>query len=165
VGLVETAYVGTVVTANCASTHQSAVVVGPWMIPAGTLWAGVTFTVRDLLHEALGTPGVAAAVTVGAGVSWLLAPPQIAVASVVAFTVSETLDSLLCTVLRRGSQLRAVLGSNLLGLVVDSLLFVPLAFGSFAAVPGQVASKAAATVFTLALLWIAWRGWCRAVPR
>ncbi|WP_338061097.1 VUT family protein [Lentzea albidocapillata] len=125
----------------------------------------MTLTLRDLLHETLGTPGVLAGVAAGAGLSWLLATPQIAVASAVAFAVSETLDSVLYAVLRRGSRLRAVLGSNLLGMIVDSLLFVPLAFGSFAAVPGQVAGKTAATVVTLPLLWVASRSRCRAVPR
>lgn len=164
-GFVAAAYVITVVTANWASAHWSALVLGSLVIPAGTLWAGVVFTVRDLLHEALGTAGVTGAVVVGAGLSWLLASPHIAVASVAAFAVSETLDSLLYAVLRGSSRLRAVLGSNLLGLVVDSVLFVPLAFGSFATVPGQVAGKTAATVLAVALLRIAWRHQGRAVPR
>lgn len=159
------AYAGTVVAANWASVHWSATVLGSLVIPAGTLWAGVTLTLRDLLYETAGSAGVAVGVTVGTGMSWLLASPQIAVASVVAFAVSETLDSVLYAVLRRGSRLRAVLGSNLLGLVVDSVVFVPLAFGSFAAVPGQLAGKTAATVLMVALLQIAWRHQGRAVPR
>jgi uncharacterized PurR-regulated membrane protein YhhQ (DUF165 family) len=87
------AYIGTVVAANWASTHWPAVPVGSLFVPAGTLWAGVTFTLRDLLHDSLGGRGVAAAIAGGAGLSWLLASPQIATASVVAFTVSELLDS------------------------------------------------------------------------
>lgn len=123
--LVAVAYVGTVVTANWASTHWPALVFGPFVVPAGTLWAGVTFTLRDLLYEILGTPGVVAGVAVGTGVSWLLASPQIAIAiaSVVAFIVSETLDSALYAVLRRGSRLRPALVSNLAGLVVDTAVF------------------------------------------
>jgi uncharacterized PurR-regulated membrane protein YhhQ (DUF165 family) len=163
--LVVAAYVGTVVIANFASTSLPAVILGSLVIPAGTLWAGVTFTLRDLLHESLGVPGVSAAVVIGAGLSWLLASPQIAVASVVAFGVSEALDSVLFAVLRQGSRLRAILASNLAGLIVDSLLFVPLAFGSLAAVPGQVAGKTAATVLTLAVLWGVRRSRFWAVPR
>lgn len=45
--------------------------------------------------------------------------------------------------------------SNAGGLVVDSVLFVPVAFGGFTAVPGQLAGKAAATLVTLAALQIA----------
>jgi hypothetical protein len=50
VGFVAAAYVITVVTANWASPHWSALVLGSLVIPAGTLWAGIAFTVRDLLH-------------------------------------------------------------------------------------------------------------------
>ena len=82
--MVLAAYVGTIVTANWASTHCSALLVGAVAVPAGTLWAGVTFTLRDLLHECLGPRGVLAAIAAGAGLSWLLASPQIAVASVMA---------------------------------------------------------------------------------
>lgn len=163
--MVAVAYVGSVVTANWASTYWPALVLEPFVVPAGTLWAGVTFTLRDLLHETLGTPGVAAGVVVGTGVSWLLASPQIAIAGVVAFFVSETLDSALYAVLRRGSRLRAVLVSNLVGLVVDTIVFVPLAFGSVTAVPGQVAGKTAATVLTLPLLWVASRNRGRVAAR
>jgi queuosine precursor transporter len=41
------------------------------------------------------------------------------------------------------------------GLVVDSVLFVPLAFGSFTAVPGQIVGKGAATILSLVVLQIA----------
>jgi hypothetical protein len=146
------AYVGTIVTANWASTHWSAVYVGAVAVPAGTLWAGATFTLRDLLHECLGGRGVLAAIAAGAGLSWLLASPQIAVASALAFTVSELAGSLVHGRLRTWSVVDAVIGSNLLGLGIDSVLFVPLAFGSFAYVPGQVLGKTVATVLTVAVL-------------
>jgi uncharacterized PurR-regulated membrane protein YhhQ (DUF165 family) len=153
VGLVVAiAYIGAVVTANWASTHWPAMVIGQFVVPAGTLWAGLTFTLRDMLHEAFGPRGVTAGIAIGAGVSWLLASPRIAVASVVAFAVSEILDSAVYAVLRHRSRLRAVVGSNIAGLLVDSLLFVPLAFGSLAAVPGQLVGKTAATVLTVSLL-------------
>jgi uncharacterized PurR-regulated membrane protein YhhQ (DUF165 family) len=145
-------YVGTVVVANWASTHWPALHVGPLLVPAGTLWAGATFTLRDLLHDTLGARGMAAAIAAGTGLSWLLATPPIAIASVVAFAVSELLDSIIYVRLRTHSRLRAVVGSNVAGLLVDSVLFVPLAFGSFAAVPGQIFGKTAATAITVAML-------------
>jgi queuosine precursor transporter len=115
----------------------------------------VTLTLRDLLHEALGTRGVLVAIVAGAGLSWWLATPQIAVASVVAFAVSELVDSVVYARLRVRSRLGAVLGSNLVGLLTDSVLFVPMAFGSFAAVPGQILGKTVATVVTVAVLLVA----------
>ncbi|GAA0626593.1 hypothetical protein GCM10010174_52680 [Kutzneria viridogrisea] len=149
------AYVGTIVTANWASTHWSALLVGAVAVPAGTLWAGVTFTLRDLLHECLGGRGVLGAIAAGAGLSWLLASPQIAVASVLAFTVSELVGSIVYGRLRGWSVVGAVIGSNLVGLGIDSVLFVPLAFRSFAFVPGQILGKTVATVLTVAVLVVA----------
>ncbi|HEX3782632.1 MAG TPA: VUT family protein [Pseudonocardiaceae bacterium] len=146
------AYVGTIVTANWASTHWSALLVGAVAVPAGTLCAGATFTLRDLLHECLGPRGVLGAIAAGAGLSWLLASPQIAVASVLAFTVSELVGSMVYGRLRARSVLGAVIGSNLVGLGIDSVLFVPLAFGSFAFVPGQILGKTVATALTVAVL-------------
>jgi uncharacterized PurR-regulated membrane protein YhhQ (DUF165 family) len=146
------AYVGSIVTANWASTHWGALLVGAVAVPAGTLWAGATFTLRDLLHECLGARGVLAAIAAGAGLSWLLASPQIAVASVLACTVSELVGSLVYGRLRTRSVLGAVIGSNLVGLGIDSVLFVPLAFGGFAFVPGQILGKAVATVPTVTVL-------------
>ncbi|MBV9382788.1 MAG: VUT family protein [Kutzneria sp.] len=149
------AYVGNIVLANWASTHWSPLEVGAVAVPAGTLWAGMTFTLRDLLHEGLGGRGVLGAIAAGAGLSGLLATPQIAVASVLAFTTSELVGSLVYGRLRSWSVLGAVTASNLVGLGIDSVLFVPLAFGSFALVPGQVLGKTVATVLTVAVLLVA----------
>jgi uncharacterized PurR-regulated membrane protein YhhQ (DUF165 family) len=145
------AYVGAVVLANVASTHWAPLLVGTVGVPAGTLWAGVTLTLRDLLHEALGPRGVTVAIALGAVLSWQLATAHIAAASVLAFTVSELADAAVYARLRTHSHLGAVIGSNTLALGVDSVLFVPLAFGS-AAIPGQVLGKTVATALTVGLL-------------
>jgi uncharacterized PurR-regulated membrane protein YhhQ (DUF165 family) len=149
---VSTAYVGSVVIANWASTHWAVMLVGSLTVPAGTLWAGVTLTLRDLLHQALGARGVIAAIAVGTALSWSLALPRIAVASVLAFAVSEVVDSVVYDRIRVRAPLGAVIGSNAVGLVSDSVLFVPMAFGSFAAVPGQILGKTVATMLTVAAL-------------
>ncbi|PKW18679.1 VUT family protein [Saccharopolyspora spinosa] len=149
------AFATTVVIANWASTHWPVLLVGSIAVPAGTAWAGVTLTLRDLLHEALGGRGVLVAIMLGAGVSWLPATPQIALASVVAFVVSEAVDSGVYARLRTRSRVGAVLGSNITGLVTDSALFVPLAFGSFTSVPGQILGKTVATTLTVTVLLVA----------
>ncbi|WP_231500200.1 VUT family protein [Saccharothrix sp. NRRL B-16314] len=145
-------YLPSVVAANVASVLWPPMLVAGLLVPAGTLFAGAALTARDLLHDTLGVHGVAAGIVVGAGLSAALASPQLAVAGVVAFTASEVLDALVYVRLRRHSRLGAVAASNAVGLVVDSVLFVPLAFGSSAAVPGQILGKTVATVLTLAVL-------------
>lgn len=158
-------YLLSVIAANIASVHWPPLVVGGLVIPAGTVFAGTSLTARDLVHDRLGAHGVAVGIAAGAGLSAVLASPQIAVASVVAFTASEIVDALIYTRLRHRSQLGAVAASNLGGLVVDSALFVPLAFGGFTAVPGQLVGKALATLLILAALRIARAIVCREVSR
>ncbi|MFI7676462.1 VUT family protein [Actinophytocola sp. NPDC049390] len=150
--LVMTGYLLSVVAANVASVHWPPLAIGGLVVPAGTLFAGASLTARDLLHDALGVRGVAAGILAGAGLSALVASPQIAVASVVAFTASELVDAAVYSRLRHRSRPSAVAVSNAVGLVVDSVLFVPLAFGTAAAVPGQIVGKTTATILTLAAL-------------
>ncbi|MBB5808899.1 hypothetical protein F4560_008667 [Saccharothrix ecbatanensis] len=137
-------YLLSVVVANIASVYWSPLVVGGLIVPSGTVFAGTSLTARDLVHDWLGARRMAVAIAAGVGLSAVLASPQIAVASVVAFTASEIVDALIYTRLRHRSRLGAVAVSNTGGLMVDSALFVPLAFGSVTAVPGQLVGKAVA---------------------
>lgn len=150
-------YLFSVVAANAASVHWPVLALAGLLVPAGTLFAGMTLTARDLLHDAMGARWVVVGMAVGVALSAVFASPGVAVASVAAFTVSEFVDTLVYAWLRHRHRLVAVAVSNVAGLVTDSLLFVPLAFGSFAAVPGQVAGKTAATVLALAALYLAHR--------
>ncbi|MEV0675923.1 VUT family protein [Actinosynnema sp. NPDC050436] len=147
-----TGYLLSVLAANLASTAWPAMLVAGMSVPAGTLFAGMGLTVRDLLHETLGTRGVAMGIVTAAGLSAVLTTPQLAVACLVAFTASEVLDTLVYARLRRHTRFGALAVSNAVGLMVDSVLFVPLAFGGFAALPGQILGKTLATVLTLAVL-------------
>ncbi len=147
-------YLLAVVAANIASVRWPPLVVGGLLVPTGTVFAGTSLTARDLVHGRLGACGVSVGIAAGAGLSAASASPQIAVASVVAFTASEIVDALVCTRLLHRSRLGAVAALNMGGLVVDSTLFVPLAFGGFTAVPGQIVGKAVATLLTLAALRI-----------
>jgi queuosine precursor transporter len=148
-------YLLSVVAANIASVHWPPLVAAGLIVPAGTVFAGMSLTARDLVHDTLGAHGVAAGIAAGAALSAVFASPQIAAASVAVFIASEIVDALIYTRLRRRSWLGAVAASNAGGLVVDSVLFVPLAFGSFTAVPGQIVGKTVATLLTLAALRIA----------
>lgn len=156
------AYMLTIVGANWALQTFGVIPVGfGLMAPAGVLFAGLAFTVRDLVQEQLGrwwTPG---AILIGAGVSWWISP-AFAVASGAAFLVSELADFAVYTPLRRRHWLSAVTLSNTVGLVVDSCLFVWLAFGSLDFLAGQVVGKTYMTILAVAVLWLIRRR--RAVP-
>ncbi|WP_309117565.1 VUT family protein [Saccharothrix sp.] len=151
------AYLASVFAANWTSTHWPPLTVTGLVVPAGTLFAGATLALRDLIHETLGTVGLTAALLAGAALSALLASPRIALASVAAFTLSELLDTAVYARLRRRSRPAALVASNLVGLVVDSAVFVPLAFATLTALPGQLVGKTAATLLALAALCTARR--------
>lgn len=147
------AYLGTIVAANWAITRFGAVPVGlGLMAPAGVYFAGLAFTLRDLLHEAAGTVWVLLAIAAGAALSFVVASPALALASAAAFGLSELADLLVYAPLRRHRWLLAVGLSNTVGLVVDSALFLTLAFGSLTFLPGQLVGKAWMTLLAVALL-------------
>lgn len=147
------AFLGCIVAANWAIQTFGFVPVGfGLMAPAGVYFVGLTFTFRDLAHERVGRAGVFLAILVGAGISYLISP-AFAVASGIAFLLSETADLLVYTPLRRRSWLGAVVLSNTVGLVVDSALFLMLAFGSLDFLAGQIVGKAWMTALAVLILW------------
>ncbi|RSN61512.1 beta-carotene 15,15'-monooxygenase [Amycolatopsis sp. WAC 04182] len=147
----------TIATANWANSLWPAVTIGGLRIPAGALVTGLVFTMRDLLQDAAGTRMTLLAVVLGAALSSLTSDPRIALASAAAFAVSELADLAVYTPLRRRSPLAAAGLSNATGLFVDTVLFLPLAFGSLDQLSGQLVGKAATTIPAVALLSLARR--------
>ena len=123
--------------------------------PSGVLFAGLAFTFRDLTQEWLGRKVVLVAIVVGALLSWLVTSNRdLAVASGVAFLVYQPL--------RERRWLLAVAASNLVGLVIDSVLFLQIAFGSLDFIEGQIIGRIWTTIFAVLVL-LALRRWV--VPR
>lgn len=146
-------YIATIILANWAIQAFGVVPVGFGLLaPAGVYFAGLAFTLRDLVQEELGRLWTVTAIVIGAAVSALISP-QFAVASGVAFLLSELADFAVYTPLRRRNWLAAVALSNTVGLVADSVLFLSLAFGSLEFLAGQVVGKAWMTVLAVGLLW------------
>ena len=151
-------YVGIIVLANWLITRFGAVNVGfGLMAPAAVYAAGAAFTARDIVQDLLGKWWVCAAIVVGAALSAAYASTtRIALGSGVAFLVSEFLDFGVYTPLRDRNWPLAVVASNAVGLVCDSLLFLWIAFGNFAFLGGQIVGKTWVTLAFLPLL-IIWR--------
>jgi hypothetical protein len=155
-------YVGTIVAANVAITYLGLVPVGFGLLaPAGVYFVGVSFTARDIVQDQLGRWWTIGAIVLGAALSALLSP-SLAFASGAAFLVSESLDMAVYTPLRSRHWLGAVAASNTVGLVVDSALFLWLAFGSLDFLAGQIVGKAEMTVLAVVVL-SAWRSQRRRV--
>jgi len=112
------------------------------MAPSGVTMIGVALVLRDLIQRRLG-PGVAViAIVAGALLSALIAPPWLVIASGTAFLLSELADFAVYTPLARRRLVLAVVASSLVGLVVDSVVFLWLAFGSLDFLGGQIVGKA-----------------------
>ena len=134
-------YLGAVVAANVlASTFGP-----PVVIPCAFVLIGFTITARDALHDRFGdpvAPKMAALIATGAARSYALGSPQIAIASAVAFAVSEAVDTMIYHGLRRRRWMVRSNASNAGASVVDSIIFPTLAFGAF--MPGIIAGQIAA---------------------
>jgi uncharacterized PurR-regulated membrane protein YhhQ (DUF165 family) len=106
------------------------------------LFAGFAFTFRDLTQEWLGRKAVTVAILVGAFLSWAVTSNRdLAVASAGAFMFSELADFAVYQPLRERRWLLAVFASNVVGLVIDSILFLQIAFGSLDFIEGQIMGK------------------------
>lgn len=145
-------FIATVFAANWAVENWGIVPVGfGLMAPAAVYFVGVAFTFRDLVHSLLGRLWVVAAILVGAFASYFVAP-DFALASGVAFLVSEAGDFAVYEPLRKREWTLAVLVSNAVGLVLDSIIFLWLAFGSFEFLSGQIVGKAWMTLAAVAFI-------------
>lgn len=146
-------YIATIFGANWAISTFGLVPVGFGLLaPAGVYFAGLAFTFRDLTQDSLGRRWTFAAILIGAGLSGFLSGP-LAIASGLAFLVSETADLLVYTPLKEHHWLSAVALSNTVGLVIDSALFLMLAFGSLDFLAGQVVGKLEMTTLAVLVLW------------
>ena len=122
------------------------------MAPSGVVTVGAALVLRDVVQRYLGAAWGLAAIVVGAALSMRIAPASLVLASGAAFLLSELADFAVYTPLQRRGLVRAVVASSFAGLVVDSLVFLLLAFGSLEFLPGQVVGKAWAVLLSIPLI-------------
>jgi len=142
-------HVGTV----CVPNGPCLIPVAPHIAaPSGVLMIGLALVLRDLVQRRLGLAWSSAAILGGTALSALLAPPHLVLASAAAFVLSEFADLGVYTPLQRRRLVLAVAASGALGLVVDSAVFLYLAFGDLAFLPGQIIGKAWMVALSLPLI-------------
>jgi len=120
--------------------------------PSGVLAVGAALVLRDLVQRRLGVTWAVTAIMVGAALSATFAPKALVIASTAAFLLSELADLSVYTPLQRRRLMLAVLASGVVGLVVDSIIFLWLAFGSLDFLPGQIVGKSWAVFAALPLI-------------
>lgn len=126
-------YLSAVVAANLVVT-----VFGPnASVMTAFLFIGLNLSARDRLHASWQGSGLvwkmAALIASGSALSWMLnrdAAP-VAIASMVAFGASESVDALVYHAALRWSWMKRANASNAVSAAVDSVVFPTLAFGGF----------------------------------
>jgi len=170
-------FIASIWFANWLITHWGTVKYpdSPWLIPvwpaawtmsgqtiyapSGVIAIGVAFTLRDLVQRRLGVEWTIIAILIAAALSAVL-QPSLALASAVAVLLAEGLDLFVYTPLQRRNLVVAVVASNTVGVIVDSIVFLSLAFGSLALLKGQVIGKLWMTVIAMPII-LALRSWDR----
>jgi uncharacterized PurR-regulated membrane protein YhhQ (DUF165 family) len=108
--------------------------------PSGLLAIGFALVARDVVQSRLGKRYALAAIAAGVVLS-LFVNRDLALASGAAFALGELADFAVYTPLRSRSIMAAVLMSGIVGGVVDSLVFLQIAFDSTRYWQGQVLGK------------------------
>lgn len=125
------------------------------MAPSGVLMIGLALVLRDLVQRRLGLRWAIGGILGGTIASLIFAPQSLAIASGVAFLISEMADLAVYTPLQRRRLVLAVFASGVVGLLLDSIIFLILAFGSLDFLLGQVVGKAWMVLLSLpAIAWI-----------
>lgn len=122
------------------------------MAPSGVLTVGAALVLRDVVQRCLGLKAGLAAIALGTAASIVVAPGALVLASGVAFALSELADCAVFTPLQQRRLLLAMVASSLIGLVVDSVVFLTLAFGSLDFLAGQIVGKLWAVAIAVPLV-------------
>lgn len=147
-------FLSAIVAANWAVVNLPPVSVGfNQMAPAGVYLVAVILVLRDIVQRFSGVWGVAAAFVGGGALSFVLATPEVATASVLAFAVSFVVDTIIYTLMVRNGQplWKAALASGVVSIVPDSYVFLHL-IGMEQFLAGQILGKTYGTVLASAAL-------------
>jgi len=109
--------------------------------PSGVLMVGLGLVLRDLVQRRLGIWWSVAAIVIGAILSATFSAPSLVLASAAAFLFSELADLLVFTPLQKRGLVLAAVVSSIVGLVIDSIIFLQMAFGSLDFIAGQIVGK------------------------
>ena len=109
--------------------------------PSGVLFAGLAFVLRDILQRLGGLYLAIFAVVLGTLLSYKYVNPTLALAGCSAYFLSETADTVVYSILQKYNLIIAILFSAIIGLIIDSLVFLHLAFHSYQFISGQIIGK------------------------
>lgn len=123
-----------------------------YMAPSGVAVIGLALVLRDAVQYYGGIATALVAIAIGAVLSFFFAPPALVIASVVAYVLAELADLAVYTPLKEKRLALAVLASGVVGALIDSAIFLWLAFGSLAFIEGQWIGKIWASLLGFAII-------------
>lgn len=162
-------FLGCILAANYVTSVYGLVPVGFGLTAtAGTYFAGAAFVLRDAVQDTAGRRATFAVILVGAVLSLALSPhftnsaflppgvtaKSIAIASGIAFALSETADLMIYTPLRSRGYVRAAVASNIVGALVDTYIFLTISGFGLAAWKGQLVGKLTITLAVVVVVGV-----------
>jgi uncharacterized PurR-regulated membrane protein YhhQ (DUF165 family) len=123
-----------------------------YQAPSGVLLIGIALLARDYVQEKFGKKNALIAIAAGIAISFFV-NPDVATASAVAFAASEIVDFFVYTRIKRKSLTLAVIFSGVVGGIIDSFLFLRIAFGSTDFWQGQVIGKTWMALLGGLIIW------------
>jgi len=142
-------YILSIVLVNIGFVHIPPVPLLGEMFPPMSLIVGVIFILRDFAQREIGHR-VLGAMAVGAILSYFMADPFVAIASVAAFFISEMVDWAVYTYTKKPLGQRILL-SSAIGTPIDSAVFL-LILGFFSPL-GFLLMTAAKMIAAVAIWW------------
>lgn len=141
-------YIGLVILANWLASAYVASVGFGYAAPAGVFAIGAVLVLRDWIQQLSGLKTTMVMVYAAGVASWVIGNvagwtslQKIALASVIAFTISETVEAVVFTPVRRRNLGLGVFLSGTVGNALDSFVFLAIAFGSQQFFVGQFIGK------------------------
>lgn len=134
-------YIGLIVAVNWSFSFLPMIPLhGDAVLPSAAFLVGFVFVARDFAQREIGHWVIAAMLVAGV-ISYFMADPFVAVASVAAFLISEFADWAVYTVTKRPFAQR-ILISSAVGTPLDSAVFLTIiGFGSIAGIAAMTAAK------------------------
>lgn len=144
-------YLGSILIANWLVIQFGIIKFAGLTFPAGAAAIGLTFSARDLVQRRWGKWRCWIWMLIASLIT-LIFNTQIAVASMSAFLISEATDWIIFT-LTKGNIGKRIFYSNLLGIPLDSIVFVGIAFGFlWSVIIGQAIIKFAFSLLVILFL-------------
>ena len=146
------AYILSILLANVFVSYFGIVKIAGLTFPAGVVFVGLTFSFRDFAQRHWGMWKIwifiAIATIITLFMNW-----HVAIASVSAFLIAETVDWLVFTITKKDF-IHRIWISNTLSTPLDSVIFVVLAFGwNWDAICGQALIKYLSSLTVIPVIW------------